>query len=64
MNRFWIATIFAVLTPIMAFAVDEPRVPGTVKALWADFGPAEPLDERGQPAAYTWAGSYGRYANV
>ena len=39
MSRFWIAATFLVFTPIMAFAAAEPKSPGTVKELWADFDP-------------------------
>lgn len=39
MNRFWIAAIFTVFTPIISLVADEPKAPGTVKALWADFDP-------------------------
>jgi len=39
MNRFWIPAIFTACTPFMALVAEEPKAPGTVKALWADFDP-------------------------
>ena len=45
MNRFWIASIFAALVPFMAIAADEPKAPGTVKELWADFDPRNDAPE-------------------
>ncbi len=36
---FWGAPLFGVLLTITALDADEPKVPGTVKELWADFDP-------------------------
>ncbi|MGE0606595.1 MAG: alpha/beta hydrolase family protein [Pirellulales bacterium] len=45
MNRFPIAVLLAILSPIPALAAEASAAPGTVEELWADFDPQQdPLD--------------------
>lgn len=47
MNRFFVVAIFILLFPFVAFAADEPKAPGTVKELFADYDPRkDPLDTK------------------
>jgi hypothetical protein len=52
MNRFCIAAIFTVLTPIMPLAADEPKAPGTVRQTSTCDGKAMTDDRRIEPWSY------------
>lgn len=44
-NCFWSVLLCVICLPLTAISADEPRAPGTVKELWADFDPrADALD--------------------